>query len=88
MHSEKSILNMQIFHAEKQRINSDLICYFNVLLYCNKALKRLLNKLDKYKLLFVAQLVEALRYNLEGRGFNSWWCQFLIDRILPTALWP
>jgi hypothetical protein len=24
----------------------------------------------------VAQLVEALRYKLEGCGFNSWWCQW------------
>jgi hypothetical protein len=24
----------------------------------------------------VAQLVEALRYKLEGRGFNSQWCQW------------
>ena len=24
----------------------------------------------------VAQLVDALRYKLEGRGFNSWWCHW------------
>jgi hypothetical protein len=26
--------------------------------------------------LLVAQLVEALRYNLEGRGFDSRWCHW------------
>jgi hypothetical protein len=24
----------------------------------------------------VAQLVEVLRYKLEGRGFDSWWCHW------------
>ena len=38
----------------------------------------------------VTQLVEALRYKPEGRGFNSRWCHwnFLIYIILPVALWP
>jgi hypothetical protein len=38
----------------------------------------------------VAQLVEALRYKPEGRGFVSRWCHwiFFIDIILSTALWP
>jgi hypothetical protein len=38
----------------------------------------------------VAQLLEALRYKLEGRRFNSRWCHqnFFIDIILPAALWP
>jgi len=38
----------------------------------------------------VTQLVEALRYKPEGRGFDSRWCHwiFLIDIILPPALWP
>ena len=31
----------------------------------------------------VAQLVEALRYKPEGRGFD-----FFVDIILPAALWP
>jgi len=37
----------------------------------------------------VAQLVEALRYKSEGRGFDSRWCHsiFFIDVILPAALW-
>ena len=36
----------------------------------------------------MAQLVEALRYKSEGRGFDSrchW--NFFIDIILPAALW-
>ena len=33
----------------------------------------------------VTQLVEALRYNLEGGGFDSRWCHW-IDIILPDAL--
>jgi len=35
----------------------------------------------------VAQLVEALRYKPEGRGFDSRWCHlgFFIDIILPAA---
>ena len=38
----------------------------------------------------VAQLVEALRYKPEGRGFDSRWCHwnFFIDTFLPVALWP
>ena len=38
----------------------------------------------------VVQLVEALRYNSEGRGIDSRWCHwnFFIDIILPAALWP
>jgi len=38
----------------------------------------------------VAQLVEALCYKSEGRGFDSRWCQwnFFIDIILPAVLWP
>ena len=38
----------------------------------------------------VAQLVEALLYKLEGRGFDfrrSHWI-FFSDLILPVALWP
>jgi hypothetical protein len=36
----------------------------------------------------VAQLVEALRYKSEGRGFDSRWChEFSIDIILRAALW-
>jgi hypothetical protein len=35
----------------------------------------------------VAQLIEALRYKPEGRGFNSRWCQWNFS-ILPAALWP
>jgi len=38
----------------------------------------------------VAQLVEAMRYKPEGRGFDSRWCHwiFFIDIILPAALRP
>jgi hypothetical protein len=37
----------------------------------------------------VMQLVEALRYKPEGRGFNTRWSlEFFIDKILPAALWP
>jgi hypothetical protein len=35
----------------------------------------------------VAQLVEALRHQPEGRGFDSRWVLF-IDIIFPAALWP
>jgi len=33
-------------------------------------------------------LIEALCYKLEGNEFDSWWCQFFIDLILPAKLWP
>ena len=38
----------------------------------------------------VAQLVEALCYKSEGRGFDSQWVslEFFIEIILPAALWP
>jgi len=38
----------------------------------------------------VAQLVNALRYKPEGRGFDFRWGHwiFFIDIILPAALWP
>ena len=38
----------------------------------------------------VAQLVEALRYKPDGRGFGSRCCRwnFLLDIILQAALWP
>jgi hypothetical protein len=38
----------------------------------------------------VTQLVEALRYKPEGRGFDSRWCHwnFSFHIILPAALWP
>ena len=37
-----------------------------------------------------AQLVEALRYKSEGRGFDSRWCHwnFFIDIILPRSETP
>ena len=40
--------------------------------------------------LLVAQLVEALRYKPEGRGFDYRWCHwnFFIGIILPAPLWP
>ena len=34
----------------------------------------------------VAQLVTALRYKSEGRGFDSWWCHWNFS--LTAALWP
>jgi hypothetical protein len=34
----------------------------------------------------VVQMVEALRYKPEGRGFES--LGFFIDLKLPAALWP
>ena len=34
----------------------------------------------------LAQLVEALRYKSEGRGFDS--LESFIDVILPAAIWP
>jgi hypothetical protein len=39
--------------------------------------------------LLVAQLIEALRYKPEGRGFDSRWYHwnFFIDIILPAAIW-
>ena len=38
----------------------------------------------------VAQLVEALRYKSEGRGFDSRWCHwnFSLNIIIPAALCP
>ena len=38
----------------------------------------------------VAQLVEALRFKPEGRGFDSRWShlEFFVDIILQAALWP
>jgi len=37
----------------------------------------------------VAQLVEALRYKPEGRGFDSRWCRWIFSlTFLPAALWP
>ena len=38
----------------------------------------------------VVHLVEALRYKLEGRVFDSRWCHwnFFIDIIFPATLWP
>jgi len=45
---------------------------------------------ESWSTLLVAQLVGTLRYNSEGRGFDSRWChlEFFIDTILPAALWP
>ena len=34
------------------------------------------------------ELVEALCYKPEGRGFGSQWGHFFIDLFLPAALWP
>jgi hypothetical protein len=36
----------------------------------------------------VAQLVGAMRYKPEGRGFDSRCCFEIFDLILPAALWP
>jgi len=38
----------------------------------------------------VAQLVEALRYKPEDRGFDFQWChgEFFFDIIFPVTLWP
>ena len=39
--------------------------------------------------LLVAQLVEALIYTPEGRGFDSRWCHWIVSlTIFPAALWP
>jgi len=35
----------------------------------------------------VAQLVEGLRFELEGRRFASVLLEFFIDIIIPAALW-
>jgi len=38
----------------------------------------------------LAQLVDALRYKPEGRGFDSRWrlWNLFIDTTIPAALWP
>ena len=43
-----------------------------------------------YSLHAVAQMVEELRYNPEGRGFDSRMVslEFFFDIILPVAQWP
>jgi hypothetical protein len=39
--------------------------------------------------LLVAQLVEALRYKPEVRGFDSRWCHWNFSlTVLPATLWP
>jgi hypothetical protein len=39
--------------------------------------------------LMVAQLVEALPYKSEGRGFDSQWFPWIFSlTILPAELWP
>jgi len=48
-----------------------------------------LSSVSLYDTLLVAQLVEALRYKPEGRGFDSRCGHgFFVDIILPAALWP
>jgi len=34
----------------------------------------------------VAQLVEALRYKPEGRGFDSQWCHWIF--LFTSSFWP
>jgi len=64
-----------------------LTSYFLLSLSCyDSAIK--LNKQHIYIYIYatVAQLVTALRYKLEGRGFDSWWCHWNFS--LTAALWP
>ena len=52
--------------------------------------KQILTCTDNVQGQAVTQLVEALRYKPEGRGFYSRWCHwiFFLDIIFPAALWP
>jgi hypothetical protein len=63
-----------------EKLQSDRKYFFKTLLLFKSILRGTL---------LVAQLVEALRFRLEGRGFDSRWrnCDFSMT-ILPAALWP
>ena len=43
-----------------------------------------------FELAYGDAVVEEIRYELQGRGFDSRWCQwkFFIDIILPAVMWP
>jgi len=53
--------------------------YWNVFIKCGAADTLTSDTLTAGGTLLVAQLVEALRYKPEGRGYDSRWCQWIFS---------
>ena len=66
-----------VTHTHIIIITNSVVCLKTYLVTLAFGGKFVCNKLDGYGgTLLVAQLVEALRYKPEGRGFDSRWCRW------------
>jgi len=70
-------------------MNSLRVIYSGDLIVLNNTSKTILNSILHYNRSLGGQLAGALLYRPQGRvRFRMWSLEFVIDLIIPAALWP